>query len=127
MGLPETITLTNRTPHVLRATYDGQEFVFKPGENHGVPTIVVRFAKAQNPLMGSDDPYNPSDCQFLVGVKEWGDPVAPLKQSNVEERINRSLLEGDGAKAVKGPSSKPRRGEVYVNQDTDGVAAAANQ
>jgi len=127
MGLPESVTLFNRTQGNLRCMFDGQDFTIKPGKNHGFPRVAVRFAKDQNPVMGSEDPYNPHDVQFLVGVAAWGDPVDPIEQTSSRERMDRSKIEGEGKDAVPGPSSPPRYGEIYGSrQPTDGAEAAAN-
>lgn len=71
--------LVNRAPVSLSVRFDGQEKTLEPGENI-VPEIVVEFAKNQNPVMGSQDPYNPhiSGAQYLVGVKGTADNIEPL-------------------------------------------------
>lgn len=88
----EQVILVNRAPLSLTVTFDGQEKTLKPGENM-VPAIVVDYAKNQNPIMGSADPYNPhiSGGQYLVGVKDSpeGDPVEPLTKEEWEAHLNR--------------------------------------
>jgi hypothetical protein len=54
-----------------------------------VPKVVVAFAKNQNPIMGSQDPYNPhiSGASYLVGVVGTKDNVAPLTQEEWEAHV----------------------------------------
>lgn len=125
MGLPETVTLTNRSSKTLNAIFDGQTFVLKPGDNHGFPSVAVQYAKDQNPLMGSQDRYDFYGNKFLVGVKAWGDPVTPLEQSDAIERLDRETIEDEGRTAVPGPKVRVRRSEVTVGLPTDGEQAAA--
>ncbi len=70
------VTLINRTigagefEQNLNARYDGEDITLKPGENPGVPLVVVDFAKRQNVLKGSVHPLNPNKFICLIGVKE---------------------------------------------------------
>lgn len=124
MAIAETVTLVNRTSKPMTALFDGQSFVLKPGKNHGVPSVVVDYAKAQHPLMGSQDRYEFQGAQFLVGVEEWGDPISPIEQSDAIELLARDTIEDEGKTAVKGPTARVRRSEAIVGLPTDGVAAA---
>lgn len=71
----DTVTLVNRTigggvhERELNARYDGEDLVLVPGENPGIPRVVVPYALKQNPLMGSANPVNAGEYQCLVGVK----------------------------------------------------------
>ncbi len=123
--LQETVTLINRTSKPLRAMFDGQRFVFKPGPNPGVPIVVVQYAKDQNPVMGTQDRYEYEGSDFLVGVEDWGDPVSPIEQSDAIERLNRSSIEDEGKTAVPGPKIKVRRSEAISRIPGDGVEASA--
>lgn len=72
--MPDTrpVCLVNRTPEPLQFTADGQHHMLKPGKNYGFFVWQAPFAKAQNPLMGSED-YFSLEFQSLVGV-EGEDP-----------------------------------------------------
>jgi len=76
----ELVELVNRSPEDLSVTFDGQSKQLPAGKGTMVPKGVVQFAKNQNPIRGTQDPYNPhiSGCQYLVGVKGTKDPIAPL-------------------------------------------------
>lgn len=92
----ETIELINRAPIPLSVTFDGQSKTLTPGSNF-VPRIVVSFAKNQNPIMGTQDPYNPhmSGCQYLVGVKGTKDPIKPLTKAEWEDHCKRPCREDE--------------------------------
>lgn len=81
------VTLINRTlgagefEQSLNARYDGEDITLKPGENHGIPQIVVEFAKRQNVLKGSVHPLNPNKFICLVGVKDSRDDVSPISEA----------------------------------------------
>lgn len=82
MGIfQEMVELVNRAPVDLTVQFDGQCKTLKPGANM-VPAVTVAFAKNQNPIMGSQDPYNPhiSGGRYLVGVKGSKDIVEPLTE-----------------------------------------------
>jgi hypothetical protein len=95
----ETVNLVNRTSKPLTVRYDGRKETIAPGENPGFPKEAVLYAKRQNPLMGSEDPENPtmSGTQYLVGVKvkageRQTDDISPLEQSDAIERFDKKLL-----------------------------------
>lgn len=78
----DLVTLVNRAPVPLSIRFDGQEHTLQPGENQ-VPSIVIPYAKNQNPIMGTHDPNNPSMSggKYLVGVKGTKDPIKPLTEA----------------------------------------------
>jgi len=123
--LQETVTLINRTSKPVRAMFDGQRFVFKPGPNPGVPIVVVQYAKDQNPVMGTQDRYEYEGSQYLVGVPEWGDDCSPIEQSDAIERLDRTTIEDEGKTAVPGPKVRVRRSEAINRLPDDGQAAAS--
>lgn len=94
----EMVTLVNRAPVDLTVQFDGQTKTLKPGPNE-IPGITVPYAKNQNPIMGSQDPYNPNitGCQFLVGVAGTKDNCTPLTQVEWEEHLNRPCREDEQA------------------------------
>jgi len=85
----ETVTLVNRAPVNLSVRFDGQDKTIKPGENPGFPKVAVKFAKAQNPIMGTEDPYNPTDYRCLVGVKGTKDNCKALTKEEWEDHLGR--------------------------------------
>lgn len=91
----ESVELFNRAPIDLTVTFDGQAKTLKPGLN-SVPAVVVPYAKNQNPIMGSQDPYNPniSGCRFLVGVP-GKDECKPLTKAEWEDHLSRPCREDE--------------------------------
>jgi hypothetical protein len=61
--------IINRAPVDLTVTFDGQCKTIKPGRTM-IPKITIPYAKNQNPIMGTQDPNNPTiyGCRFLIGV-----------------------------------------------------------
>jgi hypothetical protein len=90
----EQVELINRAPVELSVMFDGQTKTLVPGSNI-VPRIVVPFAKNQNPIMGTQDPYNPhiTGCQYLVGVAGTKDPVKFLTNEQWEEHLGKPCRE----------------------------------
>jgi len=106
----ETVTLRNLTPKAakvtLRVQYDGRRQDILPGDNPGFPKVAVRFAKQQNPVMGSEDPDDPTitGSRYLVAVVNGGeqgddDPELTMEQWYAHlgkpSRINRELANLD--------------------------------
>ena len=71
-----------------------------------LPYFAAERAKRQNPVMGTEDPLNPSAYETLIACPEWGDDYSPLEQSDAIERLDRSLLAPElqniDVKAVRG-------------------------
>lgn len=95
----EMVELVNRAPEPLSVQFDGQSKVLAPGVNL-VPRVVVPFAKNQNPVMGTQDPYNPhiTGCQYLVGVvapvgAKQKDPIEPLTDEEWAEHLGKPCRE----------------------------------
>lgn len=67
MAVGELVTLINRTNRDLSVRFDGRTRILKPGPNP-ITAEWVRFAKMQNPRMGS---FAPGTLQgdYLVGVE----------------------------------------------------------
>ena len=68
--MPDTTpaVLVNRTPDPLSFTADSQSHTLQPGENYGFFLWQAPYAKAQNPLFGSEDFYS-LEYESLVGIK----------------------------------------------------------
>ena len=92
----EHVQLFNRAPIDLEVTFDGQRKKLTPGPNM-VPGIVVEYAKNQNPIMGTQDPYNPhiSGCRYLVGVVGTKDNCTPLTKMEWEAHLSRPCREDE--------------------------------
>jgi hypothetical protein len=84
----DQVELFNRAPVALMVQFDGQCKTLVVGKNI-VPAVVVQYAKNQNPIMGSQDPYNPhiSGARYLVGVVGSKDDLKPLTQEEWEEHL----------------------------------------
>lgn len=92
----EQVELINRAPIDLSVMFDGQSKTLKPGKNF-VPRVVVEFAKNQNPIMGSANPYDPhiSGAQYLVGLADSTDDCTPLTLEEWEAHLNRPCREDE--------------------------------
>ena len=86
----EYVTIVNRTSNVLQGTWDGRQYVVAPGESMH-PRLVANAIKRQNPLMGSQG-TEIYDIQYLCGIKEDGDDITPLEQSDAIELMDSRLL-----------------------------------
>jgi hypothetical protein len=66
----QQVCIVNRTPIALNVRFDGQDMPLEVGESF-IPAVAVPYAKNQNPIMGSQDPTNPSlsGARYLIGVK----------------------------------------------------------
>lgn len=96
-----SVTIVNRTigggdfEEDLNVRYDGEDITLKPGENHGFPLVAVPFAKAQNPLKGTQHPNDPRRVICKVGVLGTKDPVTPIDEVDLAiaagklERVDR--------------------------------------
>lgn len=127
MAFQETVTLVNRTTgknkRTLTCTFDGLSVNIEPGENHGFPKEAVAYAKAQNPVKGTMDPYNPFRYQSLVGVKGV-DPCDPVVESKNDELIDRKKMRGIGKTATRVMGDPASAFEARVQGNIDGVDAA---
>jgi hypothetical protein len=117
--LGESIVLVNRTPKPLNFTFDGRSFSLKPGTNYGFHEVHEYFAKAQNPLMGSED-YLTLNFVSLVGVDGKDDcepiPVEVLNAAKEAERFDIETLT---------PAAKKNRTRLANNFRQSGRVASA--
>lgn len=65
----EHTVVINRAPIDITVTFDGQCKTLKPGAN-SIPSKTIPYAKNQNPIMGTQDPNNPTiwGGRYLIGV-----------------------------------------------------------
>lgn len=126
----EIVNIFNRTTRKLSVTRNGVEKTLLPGDNH-LPEGWVRFAKQQNPRMGTQD-YGTLGAEYLVGVKvdtrtgvEQVDDLSliPAGQEHIsEERLNRQTVpeEDRRTKAKSEKVNAPFRGERSVPMESPG-------
>lgn len=72
----DIVVIVNRTNRNLDVMKDGKPTVLKPGRN-SVNAGLIRFAKQQNPLPGSQDPYTLQE-ESLIGVEGTHDNCEPI-------------------------------------------------
>ena len=67
--------IVNRAPWPLTVRFDGSEMTIPVGESF-IPSMVWTYALNQNPIMGTQDAYNPNvaGAEYLIG-----DPARPNK------------------------------------------------
>ncbi len=127
----DLVTVVNRTPIPLTVRFDGQEIVIPIGESP-VPALTIPYAKNQNPIMGSQDPLNPSlsGARYLLGVKgvdnckpltkeEWTKHCEAASRMDLAELFDDVLLEKEHVE-VRG---KGRQTQARSRQDK-GVAVS---
>lgn len=103
------VTVGNRTSKPLKATFDGRTWDLPPyPATRMLHPFVATHAVRQNPVMGTEDPYNAMDCEYLVYVKEWKMPAKPIEQSDKPERLDRSLLPPSAQNAQLVEHRRPR-------------------
>jgi len=90
----EQMAVVNRAPWPLSVTFDGAEMSLQPGPGF-IPRQVWSYALNQNPLMGSQDAYNPnvSGAEYLIGdpAKPTKYPCDLLTREQVESQRNKLL------------------------------------
>ena len=114
--MPDTrvITLVNRTSEPLKFTADGKHEVLQPGENHGFFAWQAYYAKAQNPLFGSENYYT-LEFESLVGVKgeDNCDPIPEDVLIAALDKVERFDREADGLRpGVKVPNRHTPKGRA---------------
>lgn len=93
----EWVTVGNRSSKPLTIMFGGRQFDLPPfPKTVHLPAVVASAGLNQHPVMGTENPYNPHDVQYLIYVEEWKKlPKTPIEQSESIERIDRSLLPPD--------------------------------
>lgn len=126
IAVPTMVAIVNRTTKPLNATFNGQPICIPAGYGElngeivpagadGAPLSVMlpenaaEMVKRQNVLMGSEDPENPRDVEYLIGVEAWGDSIDHLEQSDAIERLDRSLMDDDAQGAVVSRNQHTRK------------------
>jgi len=122
------IQIFNRAPFGLIATKDGRDFPIPPGYSH-ITSDLLRFAREQNPIPGSEDPYTTSFESFISVVAPKGRPqkdsLETVSQDMIDllpkERINRAMLSPEAQQAETMATSGFPRGRIGVENATPGM------
>jgi hypothetical protein len=121
----EIVCIVNRAPWPLSVIKDGRTWVLKPGDNY-INGDLVRFARQQHPIPGSQDPYNPHVVQFLVGVKGTNDPIDALPAEILEylpkERIDRTKMPAKQQNVVERQVPFPRGRQAAMENPAGGMS-----
>lgn len=88
----EQMEVVNRAPWPLTIRYDGAEMTLQPGKGM-IPTQTWAYALNQNPLMGTQDAYNPnvSGAEYLIGDPARANkyPCDPLTEEEIVAQRNK--------------------------------------
>lgn len=115
----EIVTVLNRSSKVCEGTWDGRTYQFEPGRKYQFTRLQGDKFKAQNPVMGSEDPRT-GNMLYLLAIEEDGDDLTLIDQTDAIEKWDRSLLP-PGAKDV---NIVPGRNGIYSGRDVhSGVVA----
>lgn len=93
----DAVTVGNRSSKPLTIMYGGRQWDVPayPGTAQ-VPIPVAIAGLNQHPVMGTENPNNPHEVEYLLYVVEWKKlPRTPREQSSEIERLDRSLLPPD--------------------------------
>lgn len=116
----QIVTVVNRTSRPVEGIFDGKRTIIGPHKRIPMLATAAEMLKRQNPVMGTEDPFDPRSPDFLVGIEEWGDDITPIEQSDKLERFDRSLVPDGGSKAVElnlRAKGKPSRVKVSIDDD----------
>ncbi len=112
------VTVVNRTTRALQGVWDGRTYTIPPGSSSWPQLQAQRF-KAQNPIMGTENPYT-GERQYLIGIVEDGDDCTPTEQSSAIELLNRQAMPSrnqveviEGAGGLYTPPS-PQSPDVFM-------------
>ncbi len=146
MAFGDDTIVVNRSIKPLEVTYDGQHKVIQPGYKMdgakvvpagvaGRPAVthlpfqVAEMARRQNVLMGTENPFDLREVEYLVGVavedangqlepaKGWPqNAITHCEQTSEQERLNRTLLDPEAQ------SAQPRRAGAWPRSRTSADA-----
>ena len=120
----EWVTVGNRSSKPLSIMYGGRQYDVPPyPKTVMLPAVVAAAGLNQHPVMGTENPYNPHEVQYLLYVKEWKKlSDTPIEQSDKIERIDRSLLPPDR----QHPTLMHSAGRPMIERpvDSHGITAA---
>lgn len=117
------VTLVNRTDQTLIGTWDGRRHKVVPGKN-SFPLAVAQAIKRQNPIMGTENPYDLT-IEYKCGIEEEGDDCSPITiTKEAIERFNRDMLAGNLNPGETFSIISRRDGGIYSkNQLGEGLSA----
>ncbi len=91
MGIFQSeVDVVNIAPVTITVRFDGQDKKMPPGPGR-LPAVVIPFAQNQNPIMGSEDPLNPSrtGAKYLIGVVGTDDRIEPLTDAEWQTHLGK--------------------------------------
>lgn len=102
MSWNETVTIVNRTSKMLQGTWNGRPYDIPPGESRFSRLEAVAF-RYQNPIMGRGTPLEDWSVrsEYLIGIKEDGDPITPVEQTNAPQRWDSEILNGSNTEVIR--------------------------
>lgn len=145
MAYGNLVVCVNRSTKPIEGTFDGQIIRMAPGyvddgtgkvvravDGHGAPVVtmlpahVAAIVKSQNPVMGTQDPLNPSPDEYLVGVEKWPagtkDDLTHTEQSDAIEIIDRSAIADESrstdSEVISAKGRSKKRSSVAVKTGT---------
>ena len=136
----EMTELVNRTSKPLSLRFDGQDITLEPNYDAAgkllkdvhnlVPTITVPYARSQNVRVGSEDPFDPSEFEVLVGVKAkkgapQKDDISFLEQSDSLTRVDLREYLGDDP-SIKDIRLAGRKNDVRAKRSEAQVPTAVD-
>lgn len=93
----DAVTVGNRSSVPLTIMYGGRQWDLPVyPKTVRVPIPVAIAGLNQHPVMGTENPNNPHEIEYLIYVDEWKKlPRTPREQSKKLERLDRSQLPPD--------------------------------
>ena len=133
----DMVEVRNLAPINIEITFDGQRKSLPPGVSV-VPKTVVQHAMNQNPVMGSQDPFNPniSGAKYLivpVGSKYDREPLTPEEWSahkgepcriNTQEMFEEKYGDDPKAKMITRGKGKKNAAKSLHEKDVQPQRAA---
>jgi len=126
----DNVQVFNRAPFPLTAIKDGRSYRIPVGRSW-MRTDVIPFAKAQNPIMGSEDPTSPYFESLVSVVAPEGreqpesEPLDPIPQAVLDalpkERLNRNLMDSDRQQNVEEVKTTFPTRRVGMEAPSDGM------
>ena len=101
-SLNEVVTVVNRTSKMLHGTFNGKPYDIPPGESR-YSRQEASYFKFQNPVMGRGTPLEDwnSKSEYLIGIKEDGDDVTSIEQTNAPQRWDTEMVNGSNISIVR--------------------------
>jgi hypothetical protein len=88
----EQMEIVNRAPWPLTVRFDGAELTVPVGKSF-IPRATWGYALNQNPIMGTQDAYNPNvqGAEYLIGDPNRSEkyPCDPLTKDQIQSQRNK--------------------------------------